>query len=186
MKYVSIDLETTGLDAEHCQIIEFGAVCDDLSQPFNAAPQVFHRFVRHPVYTGEPYALAMNQKILYTLAGGSDPDICDVNALAGGFHGWLFKCGFDTGTPLVVAGKNFAGFDEPFLRHVPHFERLIHLHHRCIDPGSMYFDPTCDEVVPSTQECLRRAGLDDTVAHTAVEDAMDVCRLIRWKLLGSV
>jgi hypothetical protein len=183
MKYVSIDLETTGLDAEQCQIIEFGAVYDDLSKPFNVARRVFHRFVRHPVYTGEPYALAMNQKILYTLAAGKDPDICDVKNLADVFHSWLY--GFGMELPIVVAGKNFAGFDKPFLRHVPFFNALNRLHHRCLDPGSMYFDPTRDEVVPSTQECLRRAGLDDTVSHTAVEDAMDVCRLIRWKLLGS-
>jgi oligoribonuclease (3'-5' exoribonuclease) len=184
MKYVSIDLETTGLDAEHCQIIEFGAVYDDLSLPFDAS-QVFHRFVRHPVYTGEPYALAMNQKILYTLAENQHPDIHDFKDLAGGFMSWLLERGFDLRSPIVVAGKNFSGFDKPFLRHAPHFEEFIRLHHRGLDPGTMYFDPTCDEVVPGTQECLRRAGLDDTVAHTAVEDAMDVCRLIRWKLLGS-
>jgi DNA polymerase III epsilon subunit-like protein len=184
MKYVSIDLETTGLDSESCQIIEFGAVYDDLSKSFNVVRRVFHRFVRHPVYTGEPYALAMNQKILYTLAKNEHPEICDARRLAEEFHSWLYS--FDMKLPIVAAGKNFAGFDKPFLGHVPGFNELVNLHHRCLDPGSMYFDPTRDEVVPSTQECLRRAGLDDTVAHTAVEDAMDVCRLIRWKLLGSV
>jgi DNA polymerase III epsilon subunit-like protein len=29
MKYVSIDLETTGLDEEKCQILEFGAAFED-------------------------------------------------------------------------------------------------------------------------------------------------------------
>ena len=33
MKYVSIDLECTGLDEESCQIIEIGAVIDDSLYP---------------------------------------------------------------------------------------------------------------------------------------------------------
>lgn len=33
MKYVSIDLETTGLDFECCEILELGAVLDDISLP---------------------------------------------------------------------------------------------------------------------------------------------------------
>jgi len=187
MKYVSIDLETTGLNADNCQVLEIGAVCDDLSQPFDPGHpcHIFHRFVSHREYYGEPFALALNQQILYTLARGQDSDICDVHDVADQFADWLAAMGFNREIPVVVAGKNFASFDKPFLRKLPHFEAVVKLHHRCLDPGSMYFDPTRDEFVPSTQECLNRAGLDSEVSHTAVEDALDVCRLIRWKLLGT-
>lgn len=183
MKYVSIDLETTGLNSHNCQVLEIGAVCDDLSHSFNGHPcQIFHRFVSHHDYYGEPFALALNQQILYTLARGTDPDICDVHDVADQFAGWLAALGFNPEIPVVAAGKNFAGFDKPFLTKLPRFEAVVKLHHRCLDPGSMYFDPTRDEIVPSTQECLNRAGIDTEVSHTAVEDALDVCRLIRWKL----
>jgi len=187
MKYVSIDLETTGLDADTCQILEFGAVIDDLDHPFDPQPcKIFHRFVKQPKYFGEPYALALNQQILYTLAANEHEDICPVESLAAQFRGWLVRCGFfNSNIPVVPAGKNFAGFDKPFLTKLPLFQH-VKLHHRCLDPGSMYFDPVIDDVVPSTQECLRRAGLDSEVSHTVVEDALDVIRLIRWKLLGGV
>ena len=43
MKYISIDIETTGLDPENCQILSIGAVIEDtLNQlPFEELP-TFH------------------------------------------------------------------------------------------------------------------------------------------------
>ena len=42
MKYISIDLETTGLSSETCEVIEFGAVLDDLTtlQPIESLPKI--------------------------------------------------------------------------------------------------------------------------------------------------
>lgn len=182
MKYVSIDLETTGLDAACCQILEIGAVMDDLSESFDPQPrEIFHRYIKHPEYHGQPYALAMNQDILYILAKGEHPDIswaCDISAE---FAEWLYSRGqFRPEIPITVAGKNFAGFDKPFLRVFPQFTELVKLHHRSIDPGTLWMKPT-DTEIPSTRECMRRAGLDGKVAHTAVEDATVVCKLIRRK-----
>jgi len=182
MRYVSIDLETTGLDAESCQILEIGAVIDDLSKPFDPQPcEIFHRFVKHPEYHGQPYALALNQEILYALAKDAHPHIswaCDV---AAEFAEWLYSRGrFDREVPVTAAGKNFAGFDKPFLTMFPKFTEFVNLHHRSIDPGTLWMEST-DTVIPSTEECMRRAGLDGEVAHTAVEDATVVCKLIRRK-----
>jgi DNA polymerase III epsilon subunit-like protein len=186
MKYVSIDIETTGLPSESCQILEIGAVMDDLSESFDPQPrEIFHRYVQHSEYHGQPYALAMNQDILYTLAKGEHPDIswaCDISAE---FAEWLYLRGqFRPGIKVTVAGKNFAGFDKPFLKMFPKFTELINLHHRSIDPGTLWMKPT-DSEIPSTEECMRRAGLEGVVAHTAVEDAIVVCKLIRrkWGLL---
>ena len=36
-----------------------------------------------------------------------------------------------------------------------------------------------DERLPDSKTCYERAGLDDKVAHTAVEDALAVVRLVR-------
>ena len=75
MKYVSIDTETTGLNPERCQVIEFGAVIDDLSnpQPIVKLPK-FQCYIRYPEYKGSAFALQMNQKILKTLATDHEDD----------------------------------------------------------------------------------------------------------------
>jgi len=54
MKYVSIDIEATGLDHTYCQMIEFGAVLDDLrhQRPLDELPQ-FHCYVLRDKYVGE-------------------------------------------------------------------------------------------------------------------------------------
>lgn len=80
---------------------------------------------------------------------------------------------------FTAAGKNVASFDIPHVRELPNFSEYIQFHHRVLDPGPMYFDPAEDNVVPDLSICLERAGLDDTVDHTAVEDSLDVCRLVR-------
>lgn len=185
MKYVSIDIETTGLDAECCQILEIGAVMDDLSESFDPQPrEIFHRYIQHSEYHGQPYALAMNQDILYTLAKGEHPDIswaCDISAE---FAEWLYLCGqFRPEIKITASGKNFAGFDMPFLRKLPYFNEHVKLHHRSLDPGPLYLQ-SGDTEVPGTEECMRRAGITGQVAHTAVEDAIMVCRLIRHGLFN--
>lgn len=181
MRYVSLDLETTGLDAETCQIIEFGAVIDDTAQPLDedeARETGFHKFVRHPIYQGTPFALAMNHDIFTILAANEHDHILDAVYLAEDFREWLGENDFCLGRGVVMAGKNFAGFDKPFLLKLPHFKELVQFHHRSLDPGSMWVRSD-DHEVPSTEECMRRAGVPGTVAHTAIEDAIMVCRLIR-------
>ena len=51
LSYVSIDIETTGLDPETCQILEIGAVWDDWTKPIDQLP-VYHRLVYHKEYRG--------------------------------------------------------------------------------------------------------------------------------------
>ena len=46
MPYVSIDIETTGLDPATCQILEIGAVWDDWTQPLQNLP-TYRRLVVH-------------------------------------------------------------------------------------------------------------------------------------------
>ena len=72
MPYVSIDIETTGLDPETCQILEIGAVWDDWTKPIDELP-VYHRLVYHKEYRGSAYALAMNANLLKQLSGQQEP-----------------------------------------------------------------------------------------------------------------
>ena len=52
MKYVSIDIETTGLDPETCQTIQIGAGIEDTNNPLpiEDLPR-FKCLVEHPQYT---------------------------------------------------------------------------------------------------------------------------------------
>jgi hypothetical protein len=82
--------------------------------------------------------------------------------------------------PITLTGKNAASFDLRFLRRLDGWRRLP-FSHRLIDPGSLYLRPT-DNGVPNTEECLKRAGIDKEVSHDALDDAYDVCKLIRvWE-----
>ena len=72
LSYVSIDIETTGLDPETCQILEIGAVWDDWTKPIDQLP-VYHRLVYHTEYRGSAYALAMNANLLRHLSGQREP-----------------------------------------------------------------------------------------------------------------
>ena len=85
---------------------------------------------------------------------------------------------------ITVAGKNFAGFDGPFLRRNYMFgdKFMSRFRHKILDPGSMYVLPE-DDQVPGLPLCLERAGLPSEVPHTAVEDAVLVIKCIQAKLL---
>ena len=80
---------------------------------------------------------------------------------------------------MTVAGKNYSSFDDKFLSRLSGWEDWVRLHRRVLDPGSLYFDPTIDDQLPNLAECKRRANLSENVSHTALEDAWDVCQLIR-------
>jgi DNA polymerase III epsilon subunit-like protein len=178
MKYVSIDIETTGLNPETCQVIEFGAVIEDTNTntPLNELPS-FHRYVQHDSYCGEAYALSMHQKIFERIAKKPDGfNYCKPNHLLTQFDNWLEDN--KVVGKINVAGKNFAAFDLQFLKKLNWFDQLS-LSHRFIDPAMLYVDFRHDGGVPNLQTCLDRAGISETVAHTAVEDALSVINLIR-------
>ena len=81
---------------------------------------------------------------------------------------------------IVVAGKNYASFDASFLRKLTNWGKHVNVHHRILDPAAMYWQPEIDGVqLPDTKTCMERAGIVGDVAHTAVEDAQVVVRLIR-------
>lgn len=172
--YISIDIETTGLNPETCQILEIGAVYEDWTTPIEQLP-TFHCYVLHDLIVGQPYALQMNHRILKAIADRVVGCIHVYN-VARTFNNWLNKY-WPCDKSIVSAGKNFAGFDRQFLTRLPKWN--IKFKHRTIDPAMLYWKPGHDEVPPSTETCMERANITGTVAHTAVEDAQLVIRLIR-------
>src|SRR5699024_6968893 len=65
MKYISIDIETTGLNPNNCQILSFGAVLEDTNKnvPVEELP-FFHCAILREKIEGEPFALNMNRDLL--------------------------------------------------------------------------------------------------------------------------
>ncbi len=178
MKYASIDIETTGLDPDRCQILEIGIVLDDLSkqEPVEDLPS-FQCYLRRDEFVGEPIALAMNAAIfkrIADLAPGYNYTYAD--SVYHQVEDWLISKGaYAHGDKLLCAGKNFASFDSQFLRRLPRW--CVKFHHRSIDPAMWFMDGSPKP--PSLQECCDRAGLGKRVTHGAVEDARLVIELVR-------
>jgi len=180
-RYVSIDIETTGLNPEHCQILEIGAVIDDCLTPIDDCP-TFHCYLDHGLILGEPSAVAMHQAIIGRIASHEEGyDYLPSWDVAYKFRDFLKQHGLDPeNEPIVVAGKNCASFDARFLSKLTGWNEHIKVHHRILDPAPLYWQPEIDGVkLPNTKICMERAGISIEVVHTAVEDARMVCLLIR-------
>lgn len=197
--FVSIDLETTGLDAQKCQILEIGLVFD------NSTVQVEHQhidkyletlptarcYIKHERIVGEAYALMMNANIIKQLAlahrqrfsiAEDNTEIIRAYDAAQWVNDQIKTLiPFEQQKRVTVAGKNFQSFDIHFLRNLEDWAKTEEsLNRRVLDPGTLYFNPLEEDVPPSLDECLQRAGWKDRkVNHTAVEDAKDVLRVLR-------
>lgn len=203
MKYISIDLETTGLDPSINQIIEFGAVLEDTKRqiPLDDLP-TFHAYITHPrgMLTGNVYALDLNADIINKIKNKKELknkyNFIKVEHLAHDFLFWLFSNGFELkvkneNTPdeyrysetFNVAGKNFSSFDKLFLEKVPEFSKLIRIRRRILDPAILCVDWENDESLPSLSECNKRTGFMNDVTHKAVDDAKDVIRILRHQYI---
>jgi len=197
MKYCSLDIETTGLDADVCDVLQFAAILDDFSQPKPLAklPTLKICFIKDEQLVGDAYALSMHQKILLQIDRAKklrlqeDEDgtrFMRLSELPEALNGFLFANGW-TPDPKTdrfyvnVAGKNAAGFDLPFLKRKIKKWGRVYLNQRVMDPAVLYFNPMNDSSLPDMQECMKRAGIQGDVAHTATEDAMTVVRLLRGK-----
>lgn len=186
--WISIDTETTGLEADWCQVLEIGAVLEDWSSPVEELKR-FHCYVYQPDdrYVGQPYALQLNARILKRIAereqSANDEFLfLTPNEVAFEFAMWVRDiCGLPhpNERAFIPGGKNFGGFDRAFLKKLPGWDN-IKMRHRAIDPGMLFWNPDIDQEPPSTETCMKRAGLDPTVKHEAIADAEVVIKLVRY------
>lgn len=178
MKYASIDVETTGLEPDWCQVLEIAVVVDDLERPKDPNPPTFHAYITHPRIQGQPYALALNAKILKILSDDKDPDILTPTQALEKIREFLYRH-FGT-SKITAAGKNFQSFDKPFLASLwPQVKMNSVFHHRSIDPA-LAFSRKGDEHLPGLELCLKRANVTIPFEiHTAVDDAKAVIELVR-------
>ena len=179
--YCSLDLETTGINALHTNILEIGAVIDstDGKQYEGTIRPEFHCYVVQDLYTCDPYAASMHPEIFKRIAEREKPFYYySPNEAVFQLSLWL-SVSWPKDQPVFFAGKNFAQFDLPFLRRLPGFEETISFHPSVLDPGPLFLDPLIDSKNPNLSVCCERAGLENHVTHTALEDALQVSSLIQ-------
>lgn len=183
---ISLDIETLGTQ-DDTPVVQIGAALFDIRDEPGTVIRGIEFLVDHgpQLQNVEPYAAAMNWKILAALGGYGVPDPveCPIILLEDATEhlgDWINTYWPEEGK-VVFAGKNFSGFDRPKLERLPGwFQNIPKYHHRSPDPGSMYWRPEVDGTeLPSTQVCMERAGLGGVVAHTAEQDAIVVATLIQ-------
>jgi oligoribonuclease len=186
MRYLSIDLETSGLDPDRCQILEFAAVLEDTRHPQLPVAELpsLRLAVHHPFIGGTVGALAINAALLQELSDARQKnelphDHCQPEEVLLRFAAFLDEQGMSRKKALVAAGKNFATFDLPFLQRLPGYGELLWISNAVIDPALLYLNWQKDSKLPNMASCKRRAGLTDAVSHRALDDARDVVLLLR-------
>jgi oligoribonuclease (3'-5' exoribonuclease) len=203
MRIFSIDIETTGLDSRIHSMVEIAIVSVDLYNE-QAPEYLFHRYIIPENLTWTIYCLNMHRYLLEKLITNTIPidkgmlevgskmpyDVpCQIPLITvfSEIKQWLFdtvkyiKDGKVAN--MIPAGKNFANFDLRFIERLPTYHNIFK--HRTLDPVSLY-TMSGDEVPPELKVCKERAialGCDFTtskVSHTAVDDARDVVKLLRF------
>lgn len=181
LDYASVDIETTGLKRRH-QVLEIGVVIDGPSwshMPVFDLPSL-RITVNNGDLHGDPFALAMNAKLIERIAKGTAENLTVPTQVFEKVQYFVTKHLTPQKGKVTAAGKNFASFDRQFLRLLDgRFDELFH--HRSIDAGNQFIDWTNDAVIPDTAACIKRAGLGDESQHDAVEDARLVCAMLRAK-----
>lgn len=194
MKYVSIDIETTGVDSEQDQILSIGLVIEDTNniKPIDELPSL-HLVIIRDRLEGNVFALDMNRdiiKLLKTYQITEDKEtlekihnvkFTEEGSVVNYVTYFLHTNGIDISKPLTVAGKNVAGFDIPFIKKLPKWNEFFKFHQRVIDPAILFVDWKEDTLLPNLNECMNRAGVEGEVTHDAVQDCKDVIRVLRTK-----
>jgi len=175
--YIALDIETTGLDPETCQILEIGAVYNDMSRPV-AKCQTFERLIDHKTITGSPYALRMNANLISRIADGEGVDL---DGAVADLMCWItYLANRDKFDTVHLVGKNVGSFDVPFLKRVPSWQAFL-FHYRCLEVGSMYATPDGisgqAELIANIERMYEIPGRE----HEALHDAMVSLALVRDK-----
>lgn len=195
--YVSLNIETTGIDPDTCDVLSLAAVLDTGEGTVDDLPFIHMRLLHEKVQGDvETFSWESHRALLKDIHEGErTPAEYPIDAQWDGnvrptsmvktFHWWLAEHHpeWDSSglvpqmTPITLAGKNVRGFDVSFLDAHFGFSEATPIHHRAIDLGSVYWTP--EGGVPSTKECAERAGLDYEYRHDALYNARFVVRALR-------
>lgn len=181
MKYVSIDIETTGLNPRKDQVLMVAIIVEDTENklPREKLP-TFACLCKcgfegvEPRYEGTPFALWLNSWIFEALAKNDESKYPI-------YHDWVpraleFLEEHFPNQKVIPAGKNVGSFDLQFFPHILK-KKFIH---RSIDPGSVFLDWNSNG--PESLDSIKhRLGISGEVTHNAVDDAWDVIEVLRTR-----
>lgn len=73
MTYLSIDIETSGLDRENHKVLSIGAIYEDTAKklPFSKIPK-FHAAILQREITGSPFAINLNRELISHISAYQD------------------------------------------------------------------------------------------------------------------
>lgn len=180
MKYLSIDLEATGLRQDDL-IIEFGAV------PFDAVTGEinknlsFHRFITCPSFEElkpklDPWVIEHNKELIDT----AHTKGLAMQEFKNEFEDYLsskeIKEYFGQ-EKIILFGKSMSAIDLPFLNRDLGWDFMRnHFHHQQLDLSSVVYSFIDLEKIPETCKSggalSKYVGMGE-VAHTALEDAIN-------------
>lgn len=192
-----IDIETTGLDPNKDQVLQFGGILYDVAE--NKIIDSIEVNIFHDRVSGNYFACNMNSKLLlemfevakkfYSKAAENTPGWWNAFEFKKNLKLWLAANGAVENSQgimtLTACGKNAAAFDVPFINNLMVQPSSIKFRHRVLDIGSIMYDPVEDgATLPDLSKCLKRAGWTGEVAHTAMADCEAVLHCLRYKYHG--
>lgn len=188
MRYVAVDVETTGL-GKRCGLLELAMVAEDTTKTLPIEDLPFFRALFWPAdAVWEPFAVRIHRKngLLDEILAGVTQEAaawCEAEAwLRGEAKGPQKTVEYRNppetliGPPnfkVTAAGKNFAGFDRRFLGPI-----VKCFDYRALDPGSAFADFSKDRL-PGLADLLPQDRADHQASHRALDDARDVVRVLR-------
>lgn len=171
--YLSLDIETTGLDTHRIHVLQLAAVYDN-GKALEDLP-TFNQVIRWPVITyGEEYAMNLNRKLV--AQAFRKENVFSLEEVQQDFDDFLQEV--QPHGRITAAGKNAGGFDMPTLRNPVNGFVLSRINHRILDPGSMFTEEF--DHIPHLGELNELLGRKE-VSHDALDDCWDVVHAIRYK-----
>ena len=184
MRYLSIDIEATGLK-ENCQIIELSFVPFDTSTRIIEEKNIFHTFVQCPPF--EELEKTLDSWVINNMK----PVLIKANQegitheqLRTNVHQYLtsefIKNYFGT-EKIVLFGKSLSALDLPFLKRDlgwDYYSKMFH--HRTLDLSCFTYGLGDSGLIPTelvSGEKLMKFFNLGLVAHTAYEDARNTILL---------
>jgi DNA polymerase III epsilon subunit-like protein len=155
--YVSLDIETTGIDPNFHQIIEVAAVLET-----GARTQFF--VANDELRFSGPYVIQMHKDLWpeYDQAAKVEPALI--------WDKIKEDLYLEDTIRYTIAGKNVGTFDVPFIDH--YSDRAFQISHRTLDVGSLY---ATKNGIPTSFELFGKT------THRALDDALEVLELMKAK-----
>lgn len=130
MLYVSIDIETSGLDPERNQILSIGAIIEDTNNKLDRddCPS-FYRIITHREITGSPFALTLNHEEIELISAYHEKDekVCDnicfvsEDEVVKDFYDFLWENGMANDYSFSITGKPGRKKDNDKVFYYPEF-----------------------------------------------------------------